>query len=216
MSRCHFHGRIISKTNGIVAISTCSGKERLTGMLITDEGISFLFPMTLKNVSNSQESKPHLLVQQSEDVADFCGISSQNLDDRLEVTEDIDMDTNRVKRETTSLGRKIIELAVFIDFALYKKISETSIVTARTATIRRVLNILNQNSPDDANGNVDKYLDTFCVWQKMKNAKEGAEGHWDHAIMMSGCNLNLICSLITILAGLEDRNGSWTKRSADQ
>lgn len=51
---------------------------------------------------------------------------------------------HRVKRATTSSKRKVIEVAIFVDSELYKKIEATTTIDARRATVNRVLAIMNQ------------------------------------------------------------------------
>lgn len=40
--------------------------------------------------------------------------------------------------------------------------------------------------PDNAGGDIDKYLDNFCSWQARKFRSATADAKWDHALMLTG------------------------------
>ena len=42
------------------------------------------------------------------------------------------------------------------------------------------------NGPDNADGDIDQYLDNFCSWQAKKWRAEEADKRWDHALMLTG------------------------------
>ncbi|RWS03174.1 disintegrin and metalloproteinase with thrombospondin motifs 7-like protein 1 [Dinothrombium tinctorium] len=46
-----------------------------------------------------------------------------------------------------------------------------------------------QNAPDNAGGDIDKYLDNFCAWQEKRLKQETRSKRWDHAIMLTGLDL---------------------------
>ena len=49
------------------------------------------------------------------------------------------------------------------------------------------LEVLNQpeDGPNNAGGDIDKYLDNFCSWQA-KKFRSSSDGRWDHALMLTG------------------------------
>ncbi|XP_013791111.2 A disintegrin and metalloproteinase with thrombospondin motifs adt-1-like, partial [Limulus polyphemus] len=51
------------------------------------------------------------------------------------------------------------------------------------------LEILSGAGPDTAGGDIDKYLDNFCVWQERNNPSGSSEGHWDYAILLTGLDV---------------------------
>lgn len=42
-----------------------------------------------------------------------------------------------------------------------------------------------ESSPNNAGGDIDRYLDNFCSWQ-VKRHRSTSEGKWDHALMLTG------------------------------
>ncbi|XP_075528288.1 A disintegrin and metalloproteinase with thrombospondin motifs adt-2-like [Dermacentor variabilis] len=107
---------------------------------------------------------------------------------------------------------RAIELAVFVDAALSNAMAtERALQTKLTAVLEQVQLILEYRSlgqplkleivnlelvdskrgPSTGGGDIDAYLDNFCVWQCNRNqlaAKQGL-GRWDHALMLSGLDL---------------------------
>ncbi|OTF81072.1 A disintegrin and metalloproteinase with thrombospondin motifs family protein, partial [Euroglyphus maynei] len=43
--------------------------------------------------------------------------------------------------------------------------------------------------PNTADGDIDKYLDNFCAWQKRLWKRTAIESRWDHALMLTGLDL---------------------------
>lgn len=49
---------------------------------------------------------------------------------------------------------------------------------------------------DKSDGDIEKYLDSFCQWQKKENPGNSGskrddeiDGHWDHGLLLTGLNL---------------------------
>lgn len=113
------------------------------------------------------------------------------------------------KRRRAIRTRKTIETAVFIDYDLVERFNGR-----KSDLIRLVLSIMNEvqliysfksmktrikivivklvmlkkgePSPDKAGGDIDKYLDNFCVWQARKLKRQDEPTKWDHALMLTG------------------------------
>ncbi|KFM77547.1 hypothetical protein X975_04738, partial [Stegodyphus mimosarum] len=122
---------------------------------MTGEKTFFLSPVSFKdNLRQEQKnnSSSHFLFEVSDENIKFCGTNNakgvvSRLDENLYDDPETYSRQNRVKRAPSSSSttkRKVIELAVFVDNELYKRIEATAAIDVRTATIRRVLGILNQ------------------------------------------------------------------------
>ncbi|KAL3201762.1 hypothetical protein MRX96_042786 [Rhipicephalus microplus] len=115
-------------------------------------------------------------------------------------------------KAAVSSRERAIELAVFVDAALNNAMAtERALQTKLTAILEQVQLILEYRSlgrplkleivtlelvdskrgPSTGGGDIDAYLDNFCVWQCNRNqlaARQGL-GRWDHALMLSGLDL---------------------------
>ncbi|KAH8035769.1 hypothetical protein HPB51_008596 [Rhipicephalus microplus] len=115
-------------------------------------------------------------------------------------------------KAVVSSRERAIELAVFVDAALNNAMAtERALQTKLTAILEQVQLILEYRSlgrplkleivtlelvdskrgPSTGGGDIDAYLDNFCVWQCNRNqlaARQGL-GRWDHALMLSGLDL---------------------------
>lgn len=40
--------------------------------------------------------------------------------------------------------------------------------------------------PDSAGGEVDRYLESFCAWQRIQHSRTASAQQWDHAILLTG------------------------------
>lgn len=43
-----------------------------------------------------------------------------------------------------------------------------------------------EDGPNNAGGDIDRYLDNFCTWQAKRHRAMAADGRWDHALMLTG------------------------------
>ncbi|KAK3883003.1 hypothetical protein Pcinc_012655 [Petrolisthes cinctipes] len=122
------------------------------------------------------------------------------------------------KREIGSSRKEQIETAVFVDDELYKVINNAnpnknteetvkdlvftimngvhmlynapSLDRHFTITLVRVDIVKNSTrGPSKADGDIQRYLTSFCVWQKDLNTNTQVGESWDHALMLSGLNL---------------------------
>ncbi|KAK4293714.1 hypothetical protein Pmani_033612 [Petrolisthes manimaculis] len=120
--------------------------------------------------------------------------------------------------EKREVGKDQIETAVFVDDELYKVINKAnpnknteetvkdlvftimngvhmlynapSLDLHFTITLVRVDIVKNSTrGPSKADGDIQRYLTSFCVWQQDLNKKTQIGETWDHALMLSGLNL---------------------------
>lgn len=121
----------------------------------------------------------------------------------------------RLTRETKApkriQGEKVydIETSIFVDPTLTKKYSGIrrelerfilallnevqliynfdSMKTRIRILIKKIEYLNSQHTaPNDAGGDIDKYLDNFCAWQKRMWKKAAKHDRWDHALMLTG------------------------------
>jgi len=119
---------------------------------------------------------------------------------------------------------KTIETAVFIDKHLVERffgqldklkdfvitiISKVQLIynySSMKTRIKIVLvkyEIVDKDAPDTANGNVEEYLNNFCLWQRKHKFKNWIN-KWDHAILLTGyditvCPIELTMFMLTLL-----------------
>ncbi|XP_076346368.1 A disintegrin and metalloproteinase with thrombospondin motifs adt-1-like [Tachypleus tridentatus] len=214
---CLFKGYIINDKGGQVALSTCESQGEMYGTIYTPDGVFSLGPVS-EYVPGSHDSdsnniiSPHVLIRHIDDIS-FCGLCSNEADLKfLNEEEMIDME-NRVPRE--AVERKIVELGVFVDKELYNTYLKKYPTRAKNKLMQAVLAIINEvelvynydslkeklkiviakleilsgAGPNTAGGDIDKYLDNFCIWQERNNPSDSAEGHWDYAILLTGLDV---------------------------
>ena len=46
-----------------------------------------------------------------------------------------------------------------------------------------------ESSPNNAGGDIDRYLDNFCSWQARRHRSTNNDDKWDHALMLTGLDL---------------------------
>ncbi|XP_015790631.2 A disintegrin and metalloproteinase with thrombospondin motifs adt-1-like [Tetranychus urticae] len=119
--------------------------------------------------------------------------------------------SNEINRPKRSLAKiYTIETAIFVDSSLAQKydghlddlqrlimsimnevqlIYEYSSMETRIQIVITKLEILRNEGPDDAEGDIDQYLDNFCLWQAKLHRAENWAQRWDHALMLTGLDL---------------------------
>jgi hypothetical protein len=167
-----------------------------------------------------------ILVVQTEAGGGECGLNMRNkkrlrVDERPIVR--LLPDPKRTKRSTLD---RYIEVAVFVDNVMYanveakkstgedtlKKIRDivfaylnavqvmykSSVLTNKLNLVLVRLDIMQtaDASLNKHNGDIERYLEAFCQWQKGKNPGAGGTtadrtngAHWDHALLLTGLNL---------------------------
>ncbi|XP_067135358.1 A disintegrin and metalloproteinase with thrombospondin motifs adt-2-like [Centruroides vittatus] len=207
---CLFHGKILSQSGGMAAISTCEGDGKMHGLLVIPEGKYTMQPASSMqphlDFPIEKESVPHVLLKNTEDIEKFCATDH--------IAPPVDIEDNEVPnvhvRRRRSKPRYTIRMAVFVDKSLIDHYSDKK-VNVKFA----ILNILNQvqfiykydslktqidirvvkldlnvdekNVPDKANGDIDRYLNNFCLWQKEK--KRRSKEDWNFAFILTGIDL---------------------------
>lgn len=208
---CLFQGRILSHNGGMAAISTCEGDGKIHGMLLMPEDKYTIQPISsmephLDSPPIEKDTVPHILSKYSENVEEFC--ATDHFAPRG-IREDNEIPDVRIRKKR-SKNVPTIEMAVFVDKVLMNHYEEKKI-NARNA----IFSILNQvqliykyrsldinivikivklelssnakDDPDNAGGDIDKYLDNFCVLQSEK--KRESKIRWNLAIQLTGINL---------------------------
>ena len=155
-----------------------------------------------------------------------CGLNTRNKKRlRVEERPVVKLaeDPTRTKRSTTD---RYIEVAVFVDNVMYsnvdakkspgedtlKKIRDivfaylnavqimyrSALLTNKLNLVLVRLDIMQTADPslDKHTGDIERYLEAFCQWQKGKNPGASAStadrtngAHWDHALLLTGLNL---------------------------
>jgi len=170
------------------------------------------------------QAHQEVLIIQAASADGVCGLNTRNKK-RLRVDERpvIRLPPPRTKRSTQA---RYIEVAVFVDDVMYanveakkspgedtvKKIRDMVFAylnavqimyqSARLANKLKLvlvrLDIMQTAdlSLDKHGGDIERYLEAFCLWQKGKNPGAAAGtadrtngAHWDHALLLTGLNL---------------------------
>lgn len=116
----------------------------------------------------------------------------------------------RTRRQAVGTGRvKTIETAIFVDHHLKSRFEGRLQDLKRLvlATMNEVQLIYNYQSmkipirivitkfeilkdpkegPNNADGDIDKYLDNFCSWQARKYRAANQSSRWDHSLLLTG------------------------------
>ncbi|KAK8786651.1 hypothetical protein V5799_023573 [Amblyomma americanum] len=210
MTNCTYEGRVYeqgARTTGRAVVTACPGELHVHALIITPSGEALSLEPSQRtgDVSVGEDGR----LGGSEHVVRREAPTSKLL------TSWNKPSTRRrraVKAAATSRERAI-ELAVFVDAALANGMpSEKALNTRLTAVLEQVqlvleyrslsrpikLDIVNlelvdsKRGPSTASGDIDSYLDNFCMWQcsrKQLAARQGL-GTWDHAMMLSGLDLH--------------------------
>ncbi|XP_054720275.1 A disintegrin and metalloproteinase with thrombospondin motifs adt-1-like [Uloborus diversus] len=179
------------------------------------EGDKSTFPGSHANSTYADNA--HVLRKMETPTASHCGVNHENVLNHGDENY-LSKKEMRFRRSETS-ARKTIEIAVFVDNKLYDKFIEErkQPVSQLKDTVLAILNeveliynyqslktkfklvvvkleilAFSKDTPDPADGNIDVYLDNFCLWQSTKNPPESSSQHWDHAIMMTGYDLHKV------------------------
>ncbi|XP_015922628.1 A disintegrin and metalloproteinase with thrombospondin motifs adt-1 [Parasteatoda tepidariorum] len=219
---CHYHGILLSHMGGLAAISMCGTRKEMSGVITTENQAYVLRPLTHlsddkkldPNLNVSKSDGAHVLMKVKHS-SDYCGGDYKEIPLHIGET---DLKLRRVRR-SESEKRKVIETAVYVDFPLYQKLSvkRKQPVEEMQDTVLAILNevqlIYNYQSlktkfkiavvkleilsegkeaPDAADGDIDEYLDNFCLWQSTKNPAINSDAHWDHALMLTGHDLHKV------------------------
>lgn len=115
-----------------------------------------------------------------------------------------------MRRQAIGTGRvKTIETAIFVDHHLKSRFEGRLQDLKRLvlATMNEVQLIYNYKSmkipirivitkfeilkdpedgPNNAGGDIDKYLDNFCSWQARKYRATNQSSRWDHSLLLTG------------------------------
>ncbi|XP_076322583.1 A disintegrin and metalloproteinase with thrombospondin motifs adt-1-like [Tachypleus tridentatus] len=211
---CLFTGRIINDKGGQVALSTCDDDGKMYGIVSTPDGVYNLQPVSQKvrrSIDANDDIYPHTLIRNSNKDS-FCGLDGN--DGGLRTRNDV-LSNKKNRRRRQSTGQKVIELGVFADKALYDSYVRKYPTNAEDQLTKVVLSIINQvhliynydsldqkfkivivklqilsgNEPSTAGGDIDKYLDNFCLWQDQINPSSSSKEHWDYAIMLTGLDV---------------------------
>ncbi|RWS28727.1 disintegrin and metalloproteinase with thrombospondin motifs 7-like protein 1, partial [Leptotrombidium deliense] len=124
----------------------------------------------------------------------------------------IDFESRFIRERRAIQKAKTIETAIFVDKHLHQRFSNNlnelkRLVLAIMSEVQLIYNFrsmktairivivkfevlpLTSEAPNDAHGDIDKYLDNFCEWQARKMRHEARDKRWDHAIMLTGLDL---------------------------
>lgn len=128
----------------------------------------------------------------------------------------VNEEKHRFKRQTG--GMKAIELAVFVDEVLYNNVLDANprddpidhiyevvftylnavqllYKSDRLNTKFKVLLVRLEifetpvRNLDKMDGDIEGYLDSFCLWQEKENPSEVFSDHWDHGLLLTGMDL---------------------------
>lgn len=207
VKNCTYKGPVYEQgvsTTGRAVVIACPGEKRVHALIITAQGeaISVAPYQGHRDVSVELEDGGGHLVRRESPTSKFLTFWSK-----------LSTRRRRATRTKAAVSReRAIELAVFVDTALSNAMAtERALQTKLTAILEQVQLILEYRSlgkplkleivnlelvdskrgPSTGGGDIDAYLDNFCVWQCNRNqlaAKQGL-GRWDHALMLSGLDL---------------------------
>lgn len=207
VKNCTYKGPVYEQgvsTTGRAVVIACPGEKRVHALIITAHGeaISVAPSQGHRDVSVELEDGGGHLVRRESPKSKFLTFWSK-----------LSTRRRRATRTKAAVSReRAIELAVFVDTALSNAMAtERALQTKLTAILEQVQLILEYRSlgkplkleivnlelvdskrgPSTGGGDIDAYLDNFCVWQCNRNqlaAKQGL-GRWDHALMLSGLDL---------------------------
>lgn len=210
VENCTFEGRVyeqgVSATGRAVVVG-CPGDKRVHALIFTAQGEAIsLEPIVARghgDVSVEIDDGVGHLVRRESPKSKFLTFWSKMSTRRRRATK---------TKAAVSSRERAIELAVFVDAALSNAMAtERALQTKLTAILEQVQLILKYRSlgrplkleivnlelvdskrgPSTGGGDIDAYLDNFCVWQCNRNqlaARQGL-GRWDHALMLSGLDL---------------------------
>lgn len=118
-------------------------------------------------------------------------------------------DTTKAAKKRTSNKVYDIETIIFVDKALTRKYSHNmkeleKFIYALMNEVQLIYNfdtmktririlikkieylVENQKAPNTGGGDIDQYLDNFCLWQKRLLRMANKSSRWDHALMLTG------------------------------
>ncbi|XP_045608601.2 A disintegrin and metalloproteinase with thrombospondin motifs 3 isoform X1 [Procambarus clarkii] len=85
-------------------------------------------------------------------------------------------------------GAKVVEIVMTLVNAVHRLYSDPSLGDVKIKMLVKRIEVLGSGDPDNARGNIFKYLKNFCKWQSKINTKSTSKG-WDHALLLSGHDL---------------------------
>ncbi|CAL1295322.1 unnamed protein product [Larinioides sclopetarius] len=126
---CHYHGTVLSHTQGHAAISVCGPQNKLSGVIVTGSSAYILRPVDhleekdipdqLRNSSHFQKGA-HIMMKMENPMNQYCG--GQHKDASVHLPDSESSVRQRVKRSSPD-KRKVIETAIYVDYPLYHKLS---------------------------------------------------------------------------------------------
>ncbi|XP_037288965.2 A disintegrin and metalloproteinase with thrombospondin motifs 16 [Rhipicephalus microplus] len=206
---CTYEGRVYEQgvsSTGRAVVTGCPGDTRVHALILTANGEAFSVAPVAQRVGDAGveiEVVAGHLVRRESPKSRFLTSWSKLSTRRRRAAK---------TKAAVSSRERAIELAVFVDAALNNAMAtERALQTKLTAILEQVQLILEYRSlgrplkleivtlelvdskrgPSTGGGDIDAYLDNFCVWQCNRNqlaARQGL-GRWDHALMLSGLDL---------------------------
>nr|XP_037288965.1 A disintegrin and metalloproteinase with thrombospondin motifs adt-1-like [Rhipicephalus microplus] len=206
---CTYEGRVYEQgvgTTGRAVVTGCPGDKRVHAFILTAKGEAFSVAPVAQRVGDAGDEIDVVaghLVRRESPKSKFLTSWSKLSSRRRRAAK---------TKAVVSSRERAIELAVFVDAALNNAMAtERALQTKLTAILEQVQLILEYRSlgrplkleivtlelvdskrgPSTGGGDIDAYLDNFCVWQCNRNqlaARQGL-GRWDHALMLSGLDL---------------------------
>lgn len=146
----------------------------------------------------------YLIINETSSLANDNNDSNNLINESINDQHDYNH-TGRLKRSLNKMYT--IETAIFVDSSLASRyeghmddlhrlimsimnevqlIYEYSSMETRIQIVITKLEILSNQGPDDASGDIDQYLDNFCLWQAKLHRAENWSQRWDHALMLTG------------------------------
>lgn len=209
VENCTYEGRVyeqgVSATGRAVVIG-CPGDKRVHALVLTAKGEAITVAPVAQRLGDAGVEIDDLaghVVRRESPMSKFLTSWSKLSTRRRRAVK---------TKAAVSSRERAIELAVFVDTALSNVMAtERALQTKLTAILEQVQLILEYRSlgrplkleivnlelvdskrgPSTGGGDIDAYLDNFCVWQCNRNqlaARQGL-GRWDHALMLSGLDL---------------------------
>uniref|UniRef100_A0A131YXV7 Reprolysin n=1 Tax=Rhipicephalus appendiculatus TaxID=34631 RepID=A0A131YXV7_RHIAP len=206
---CTYEGRVYEQgvsATGRAVVTGCPGDKRVHALILTAKGEAISVAPVAQRLGDAGVEIDVVaghLVRRESPKSKFLTSWSKLSTRRRRAAK---------TKAAVSSRERAIELAVFVDTALSNAMAtERALQTKLTAILEQVQLILEYRSlgrplkleivtlelvdskrgPSTGGGDIDAYLDNFCVWQCNRNqlaARQGL-GRWDHALMLSGLDL---------------------------
>ncbi|XP_037797029.1 A disintegrin and metalloproteinase with thrombospondin motifs adt-1-like [Penaeus monodon] len=186
---CMFAG---ATGNTWAVMSVCdelSGVVDHLGKSYQVEAVDSLSPRTRRDV---REDTRYVITSIETRLSEDAGERATNAKYTIELAVFVDRALyNYVKKRYPGQNQdqRTLDIVMTIVNAVHRLYSDTSLGQYKIAMLVKKVEVLPAGKPSEAKGDIYSYLKNFCLWQSSQNPKSNAQKRWDHALLLSGLDL---------------------------